>query len=161
MRILPWRFSGGAPLNGPVGPEKDDFTTMAKAINWPRTFRDDLLAEDTQTLRTAVRLGTLYAEHGGYWQAGEEVDIRCHHRRLRRAVIQGPVSVYAIGELPEAVRAGLPPALRLPDALVAYLSHTYGQPVSRHTRVSVVQYYHRPVVPEAVEADDDLSGRHV
>ena len=61
---------------------------MAKAINWPTQFRDEVLGEDTDTLRCALRLGTLYYDNQ-YWVPDAVVDIRVNHLKIRKAKIAG------------------------------------------------------------------------
>ncbi|MBK8190703.1 MAG: hypothetical protein IPK79_09685 [Vampirovibrionales bacterium] len=133
---------------------------MAKAINWPQAFRDEILAEDSEALRLALRPGSFYYD-GGYWQADEEVDIRCHHARLRRAIIVGPLRTCAIADLSAEDCARLKTTLRTPEAIARFLEETYRQPQTLHSIVTIVTYRNLPVDPEQVEPDDDPSGRHV
>jgi hypothetical protein len=61
---------------------------MAKAIHWPLAFREEVLREDSEQLRLAVRLGDLYFANR-YWVPDEIVDIRVNHKKIRQAVIVG------------------------------------------------------------------------
>jgi hypothetical protein len=127
---------------------------MAKAINWPPAFREEILGEDAETERIALRLGDLYYQNR-YWTPDEEVDIRVNHKKIRKAVIVGDLRQCAIRDLePEDFRRQKR-ALQNRDAVLGFLAETYHQPVNEDTRVTVVTYRNRPVIPEEVEAADD------
>lgn len=127
---------------------------MAKAINWPLRFREQLLAKDDGVRCCALRLGQLYFEHH-YWVDGETVDLRVNHRKIRKAVIDGPLKLTTIGRLTAEDLALLGPDLQTVDAILAYLAETYEKTVTPETEVTVVYYRTLPVVAEAVEAEDD------
>ncbi len=132
---------------------------MAKAINWPAEFRDEILAEDTESIFCAFRLGTLYYE-GGYWTPGEEVDIRCNHLKIRRAVVEGDLQRCRVGDLSPDLLARQKGRLQSIPAVIAFLTETYDRPVDENTELTVVCYRNLPVVPENVESEPDPTGRH-
>jgi len=125
---------------------------MAKAINWPKAFRDEILAEDTEQIYCAFRLGTVYYD-GGYWVDGEEVDIRCNHLKLRRAIIHGALKACPIETLTDDDLAHQKKALQSVPAVVSFLAQTYDQPVTPETVITVVYYKNLPVNPELVESE--------
>ncbi len=127
---------------------------MAKAINWPLTFRDEVINEDSDRLHCACRLGSLYYEHR-YWVPDEVVDIRVNHRKIRKATVVGDLRQSPIRELAESDWAGLKSSLRTPAALIRFLSKTYNQPVTEETLVTIVSYRNHPVIPEDMEQQDD------
>lgn len=127
---------------------------MAKAINWPPAFRDDLLAEDSESLRIALRLGELYYENR-YWVPDEVVDIRCNHKKIRKATVVGDLRRCPLRELTEEDLGRLKPSLRTRPAVAAFLRETYGQPVDEDTPVTIVTYRNHPLVPDEVEEADD------
>ncbi len=132
---------------------------MAKAINWPEAFREEILKEDSETVFSAFRLGTLYYE-GRYWTPNEEVDIRCEHLKLRRAIVQGDLKSCPIKALSSDDLKGQKSSLQTIPALVEFLGKNYNQPVNEETEVTVVYYKNKPVIAEEVEEQVDETGRH-
>jgi hypothetical protein len=127
---------------------------MAKAINWPLQFRDEVMAEGTDTMHSAFRLGSLYYEHR-YWVPDEIVDIRVNHKKVRKAVIVGDLRQCAIQDLSDEDLQGQKQPLRTREALMRFLSETYNQPVDVDTLVTIVTYRNHPIVPEEMETQDD------
>lgn len=123
---------------------------MAKAINWPLSFRQAVLNEDETALRIAVRLGDLYYENR-FWVDGEVVDIRVDSKKTRKAVVHGDPKRCTIQELTPEDYAALKPGLDTQDALIAYLQQTYEQPVAPDTVVTVVAYKNLPVDEAEIE----------
>lgn len=127
---------------------------MAKAINWPGQFREEIIAEDTQAEHIALRLGDLYYENR-YWVPDEVVDIRVNHKKIRKATVIGDLRQCAIRELDEDDLSRLKQPLRSQQALIRFLAETYSQPVDETTLVTVVTYRNHPIVPEEMEVQDD------
>ncbi len=127
---------------------------MAKAINWPLAFRDEILAEDSESLRCALRLGDLYYDNR-YWVPDEVVDIRCNHKKIRKATVVGDLRRCPLRELTDEDLSRLKAPLRTHQAVMAFLRETYGQPVEEATLVTLVTYRNHPVVPDEVEEADD------
>ncbi len=132
---------------------------MAKAIHWPRVFREEILAEDSESLFSAFRLGRFYYE-GRYWAPDEEVDIRCDHLKIRRAIVRGDLKCCPIKDLSPADLKAQKPSLQTASDVVRFLGTHYNQPVDENTEVTVVYYQNKPVVPEEVESQEDDTGRH-
>lgn len=127
---------------------------MAKAINWPRAFRDEIIGEDALSERIALRLGSLYYENR-YWVPDEVVDIRCDHKKIRKATVVGDLRQMPVGAFSDAEFARLKSSLKTPQAVIDFLAATYNQPVDAQTPVTVVTYRNHPLVPDEVEAQDD------
>lgn len=127
---------------------------MAKAINWPLAFRDEVIAEDCEELRCAFRLGELYYENR-YWVSDEVVDIRVNHKKIRKAQVVGDLRRQAIRDLDEAELNRQKTTLRSREALIRFLAETYNQPVDENTLVTIVTYKNQPVIPEEMEQQDD------
>ncbi len=127
---------------------------MAKAINWPREFREEILAEDTHKKYCALRLGNLYFENQ-YWVPNEIVDIRVNHLKVRQAEVTDPLRQVPIAELTAEDFLGLKSSLQSVPAVVAYLAQTYQQPVSPESLVTLVWYRNQPLVEDEVERADD------
>jgi hypothetical protein len=127
---------------------------MAKAINWPLQFRDEVIAEDTQREYCALRLGNLYYENR-YWVPDEVVDIRVNHKKIRKATIVGDLRQCSISQLGADDLQRLKRDLQKHDAIIRFLSETYNQPVDENTLVTIVTYRNQPIVPEDMEAQDD------
>lgn len=130
---------------------------MAKAINWPLAFREEVIAEDCGALRVACRLGSLYYDNR-YWVPDEIVDIRVNHKKIRKAKVVGDLRQYALKDLPPEDFQRLKSTLKTPEALRQFLSQTYNQPVEADTLITLVTYQNLPVVPEEVEVQDDPHG---
>lgn len=127
---------------------------MAKAINWPLAFREEVLAEDSQSERLALRLGNLYY-HNHYWVPQEEVDIRVNHKKVRKAVITQELRQCPLEALQADDFQKLKASLQNLEALIQFLAQTYNRSVSASSLVTVVTYRNSPVIPEEVEMDDD------
>ena len=127
---------------------------MAKAINWPQQFREEVIAEDAESLHCAFRLGQLYYENR-YWTPDEVVDIRVNHRKIRKGVVLGDLRQCAIRDLSEADLQHQKQSLRTPGAIIRFLSETYSQPVDEDTMVTIVTYKNCPLVPDEMDVQDD------
>ena len=127
---------------------------MAKAINWPPRFREEIIAEDSAAERCALRLGSLYYDNR-YWVPDEVVDVRCNHKKIRKAMVVGDLQQFPAGELPGEILNRLKSGLQTPEAVINWLAETYAQPVDAATPVTVVTYRNLPVVPEEMEEQDD------
>lgn len=127
---------------------------MAKAINWPQQFRDEVIAEDTEQLRCAFRLGKLYYENR-YWVPDEVVDIRVNHRCIRKAKVVGDLRQCPIRDLAPSDLNCQKKTLQTQAAIIQFLSETYSQPVDENTWVTIVSYKNFPVVPEEMDVQDD------
>jgi hypothetical protein len=127
---------------------------MAKAINWPLQFRDEIIAEDTEREYCALRLGNLYYDNR-YWVPDEIVDIRVNHKKIRKACIVGDLRQYPIRELPAEDLRRLKRDLQNREAIIRFLAETYNQPVDENTPVTIVTYRNHPLVPEEMEMQDD------
>ncbi len=129
-------------------------TSMAKAINWPRQYRDEVMEEPSDKRFAAFRLGRLYFDNH-YWVAGEEVDIRVNHRIIRRATIIGDMKCCSIEDLMPEDYEAQKSDLKTPEAVISFLSSTYEKPVTPQTEVTVVYYQNHPLDPEIMDTQDD------
>lgn len=127
---------------------------MAKAINWPQQFRDEVIAEDTEQARCALRLGKLYFENR-YWVPDEVVDIRVNHRCIRKGIVVGDLRQCAIRDLSDEDLRCQKKTLQTQAAIIQFLAETYSQPVDENTLVTIVTYKNLPVVPEEMDVQDD------
>lgn len=127
---------------------------MAKAINWPVQFRDEVIAEDTEREYCALRVGNLYYENR-YWVPDEKVDIRVNHKKIRKATVVGDLRQCAIQDLTEQDLQRLKRDLQNKEAIIRFLAETYNQPVDENTLVTIVTYRNHPIVPEEMEMQDD------
>lgn len=112
---------------------------MAKAINWPAEFYDEVMSEDCEASRVALRPDSLYYDNG-YYTVGEVVDIRVDHKAVRKAVIIEEMSVYKISELPEEILSKYRQNLRYRQDVISYLSRYYGRDFDENSTVTVIQY---------------------
>ncbi len=116
---------------------------MAKSINWPEVFREEILAENTTDTRLALRLGSLYYDNH-YWMADERVDIRANQVKIRDALIVGDLQQRKIDELTAVDFKHLKSTLQSQAAVIAFLQDTYQTPVTAETPVTLVHYRNLP-----------------
>jgi hypothetical protein len=128
---------------------------MAKAINWPLQFRDEILKEDCETLRCAFRLGALYYENQ-YWVDQEIVDIRVNHLKLRKGIVVGSVQQKPLSALGPDELTPQKITLQNKEAVKQFLEATYGQSVEDETPITIVYYKNLPIIPEEIEEPDDV-----
>ncbi len=127
---------------------------MSKSINWPTRFRDEVIAEDTESVKCAFRLGSIYYDNQ-YWVDGEEVLVRVNHKVIRRASITGELKKCKINELDNSDFRAQKKSIENVEALVTFLSKNYEQEVTPESEVTVVYYKNHPIDPEIMEVEDD------
>lgn len=127
---------------------------MAKAINWPQKFRDDVIREETDELQCAFRLGSLYFDNH-YWSDGEEILIRVNHKVIRKAKVVGDMKKCALKDLDARDLEMHKPGVKTVDEVIQYLAQTYKQEVDPETVITVVYYKNLPIDPEIMEVEDD------
>jgi hypothetical protein len=117
---------------------------MSKAINWPKWLYDEIINEDSENIRTALRLGTIYFDNG-YYVDGEIVDIRVDNKVVRKAVIVGNMHTSQIRDLSREVIGMYKDSLKLKSEIISFLSTNYNKPVDDQTLVTVITYRNLPV----------------
>jgi hypothetical protein len=128
---------------------------MAKAINWPLSFREEVIQEDTDSVHLALRLGDLYYQNR-YWVEDEVVDIRVNHKVIRKGVIVGDLRQMPLSQFTSEDFALLKSSLKDLSALQSFLSQTYQTEVTPETAVTLVTYRNLPVNPDEVEDDPHM-----
>jgi len=123
---------------------------MAKAINWPQEFYDEIMAEDMTSPRIALRLGSLYYDNA-YYTDKEIVDIRVNHKIVRLAEITGEIKLVAIKDITEEELSKYKNGMDTKEAVINFLSKTYNQQVNEDTQVTLINYKNLTVV----EPEDD------
>ncbi len=81
--------------------------------------------------------------------------IRVNHKIIRKATIIGDLTCCQISQLTPDDYATLKRSLNTPEALMAFLSETYNQPVTPETEVTLVTYQNHPIDLELMEVEDD------
>ncbi len=127
---------------------------MVKAINWPACFKNEVIAESTEKLCAAFRIGRLYYDNH-YWVDGDEVYVRVNHRVIRKAVIKGDMKCCPVKDLDFKDYDAQKSSLKTMDAVIKFLSETYSQEVNPQTEVSIVYYQNYPIDPEILDIQDD------
>jgi hypothetical protein len=127
---------------------------MAKAINWPLQFREEVIAEGTESEYIALRLGQLYYENR-YWVPDEVVDIRVNHKKIRKGIVIGDLRQCAIQDLTDEDLRRQKRSLQDREAIIQFLSTNYDQPVDQNTLVTIITYKNYLIVPEEMEIQDD------
>ncbi|MDD3014779.1 MAG: hypothetical protein PHC34_13845 [Candidatus Gastranaerophilales bacterium] len=125
---------------------------MAKAINWPQELYEEIINEDSDNPRIALRIGDLYFNNG-YFVDNEIVDIRVDHKIIRKAVIIDDLKLFKIKELPENLILFNKNQLRSKFEIISFLSRNYNQPVDEETLVTVVTYRNLPIEKKDVLDD--------
>ena len=128
---------------------------MAKAINWPQELYDEVINEDMDTPRVALRLGTLYYDNG-YYVNDETVDIRVNHKIVHKGRIIDEMSIAKIGELSDDTLSKYKSTLRDKSKVINFLASNYKQPVDEQTVVTIVTYKNIPF-----ENDEEMDDPHV
>lgn len=118
---------------------------MAKAINWPKEFRDEILQENKDEIKIALRIGPFYAECG-YYEENDIVDIRADEEILRKASIPCPPKVTTIKNLATSDLYRLKEVLRDKDSIVNFLSKTYNKEVDENSEITVITYKNLGIV---------------
>lgn len=126
-------------------------TGMAKAINWPEEFRDEILSENTESRRIAVRLGSIYYDNG-YYTDNEVIDIRINHKVTRKAVISGEPKLLKIKEISDEDMSKYKKSMPNKPDLIKFLSENYNKQVNEETEVTLITYKNLDIVPAK---DDD------
>lgn len=124
---------------------------MAKAINWPEEFRDEILSENTESRRIAVRLGSIYYDNG-YYTDNEVIDIRINHKVTRKAVISGEPKLLKIKEISDEDMSKYKKSMPNKPDLIKFLSENYNKQVNEETEVTLITYKNLDIVPAK---DDD------
>lgn len=126
---------------------------MAKAINWPAEFLDEILNENEDDIKVAFRLGSIYFDHT-YYIPEEIVDIRCDHKVVRQGIIVGDMKLCKINELTECILSKQKKRLQSIDAAVEFLKQTYQQDTTPETTITVVFYKNLKTETEENKVDD-------
>lgn len=124
---------------------------MAKAINWPKEFYDEILYEDMESEKIAVRLGSLYFDNG-YYTDNEIVDIRIDHKVTRKAVILGDMKLLKIRDISDEDMPKYKKSMQNKPDLINFLSKNYNQQVNEDSTVTLITYKNLDIVP--FEDDD-------
>jgi len=127
---------------------------MAKAINWPLQFRNEVIEEPTDKVFAAFRLGRLYFDNH-YWVDGEVIDLRVNHKIIRKGVVVGEMKCCAIQDLSVEDFAAQKEGIKTPEAAAQFLAKTYEKEVTPTSEITVVYYKNLPIDPEILEVEDD------
>lgn len=124
---------------------------MAKAINWPEEFYEEVMSEDMESERTAIRLGSVYFDNG-YFTDKEIIDIRVDHKVVRKAIISGESKLLKINELSDEDMSKYKKSMANKSDLIKFLSKNYNQQVNEQTEITLITYKNLDIVPPE---DDD------
>jgi len=125
---------------------------MAKTINWPQEFYEEIISEDSHNPKIALRIGDIYYNNG-YYVNNEIVDIRVNHKIVRKAVIIDDLKLYKIKDLPENTILLNKNRLKNKAEIISFLAKNYNQSVDEETLVTVITY--RNLLYEKREIEDD------
>ena len=129
---------------------------MSKAINWPIEFYEEVLNEDCETPKIALRLGSLYFDNG-YYLPDEIVDIRVDHKIVRQGKIVGEMKLLKIDDLNEETLNQYKSSLRQNSEVLNFLKKNYNKPVDEKTEVTVITYKNLPVEKQEITDDQHIS----
>ncbi len=125
---------------------------MAKAINWPQEFYDEVVSEDMDSLRIALRPGSIYFDNG-YFTDNEVIDIRINHKIARKGLIFGDMQLLKIKELLDEDLAKYKKSLQDKASVISFLSKNYNQQINEESSVTLITYKNLEAVPP--DEDDD------
>jgi len=129
---------------------------MSKAINWPQQFLNEVINENTDDLKVAFRLGSIYYDHC-YYVTDEIVDIRVNHKIIRQGQIIGNLKLCKICELVDNDLSMHKQDINTIEGVVNYLSKTYEQEVDPDTTITVIYYRNMGSQKNINRADDPHS----
>lgn len=125
---------------------------MAKAINWPKDFYNEVISEDTDSFFIALRPGSLYSDTK-YYAKGEVVDVRVDHKIVRKAVIAKDMITAKIKDLDYSILGYFKKGYQSTRKVADFLETNYNKPIDEASTVTVITYYNLPVEQD-VEYDD-------
>jgi len=125
---------------------------MSKAINWPEEFYNEILSESINEPKIALRLGSLYFDHG-YYTDGDLIDIRVNHKIAREAKIIGDMKLMKIKDLSSDLLSMYKNRLKQKNEIINFLEKNYNKPVNEETDITVITYSYLPF-REDEEIDD-------
>jgi len=128
---------------------------MPKAINWPPEFLDEILNENPDDTKTAIRLGSLYYDND-YYKSGDIIDIRVNHKVERTAEIVDSLKLCKIEELTTSDIAEFKKNFDTQEKIAEFLEKTYNRSVKNDTMVTVIKYKNFPI-----REMDDLVDPHM
>lgn len=128
---------------------------MAKAINWPERFLQEVLNEENNIPKIALRLGSLYFDTN-YYLEGEIVDIRVNHKIIRRGKIIEPLKLSKISDLSQSEIMLYKNDLSNCESISTFLADNYSQDVKSDTIVTVIKYINLPL-----EDSEDVDDPHM
>ncbi len=112
---------------------------MAKAINWPEEFLEEVQLENKEELKIALRLGCVYHEQN-YYHVDDIVDIRVGGKIVRKAMIPCQTKTMRIKDITTSDIYRLKEDLQNKESIVKFLSKTYNKEINEETVVTVITY---------------------
>ena len=118
--------------------------TVPKSINWPQEFFEEIVSEDSDQPKIAIRLGDLYFDNG-YYVSGDVVDIRVDHKIARKGQIISEMRLIKIKDLSQDDFRQHKISLQNKLDLISHLTQRYSQAVDENTEITVITYKNLPV----------------
>jgi len=112
---------------------------MSKAINWPKEFYDEVISEDMELARIAIRPSRIYYDNG-YYTPNEVVDIRVDHKIVRKGIILGDLKLMKIKDISDEILAKYKKSMSNKKDLIEFLSKNYNQQINEETEVTLIKY---------------------
>ena len=127
---------------------------MAKAINWPFKYYEEITMESVNSPKIALRPGCLYYDNN-YYRDGDKVDIRVQHRVVRPAVIQGKMKLKRIKDLTQEEIKACKSDLNNIPAIILFLNENYELSLDENSEVTVITYRNLMIINS--ENIDDIT----
>ena len=124
---------------------------MAKAINWSKEFYEEVVLEDMESPRIAIRPGSIYFDNG-YYTDKEIVDIRVDHKVVRKGIILGELELKKIKDISNEDLAKYKKGMSNKKNLIDFLSKNYNQHINEENEVTIITYKNLEITPSE---DDD------
>lgn len=125
---------------------------MPKAINWAESFYDEVLSEDCESDKLAIRPGSLYFDNS-YYVVGDTVDIRVNGNIIRRGIITKNMELCKIQNLSEDILSGCKSTLRQKADVISFIREYYKQEADNNSKVTLIFYKNLPI-ENSLECDD-------
>ena len=116
---------------------------MPKAVNWPESFYNEVLAEESSKEFIALRPGSLYFDNA-YYQKGDIVDIRVNGNIVRRGLISDEMQLLKISGMSEELLSKGKTALQQKADVISFLKEYYQHEAVSESIITIIFYKNLP-----------------
>lgn len=125
---------------------------MAKTINWPQQFHDEVINEVEDSIKLAIRPGRLYYDTH-YYKKGDIVDIRIENTVVRRAMVHDDLKIITVKDIQQVELNLFKKSLQSKEAIINFLSERYDLCADENTEVTLIAYRNMDLVDTSENED--------